>query len=263
DVEQRLPKAIAAANRLRLINSQCEIVAHCVDLGAHNIQSICESADVLVDGCDNFYTRYLTNDFSVKHNIDYVYAGAVSTYGMLALLQPPRACLRCVFPEPPPAEQVPTCSSDGVLGPAIGVIGSLAANLALQSICKADIAQPFINIELWPFRSQLINATPNPACPCCNEHHYRWLDGEQSTAAVSANCDNTEVHFSGSGFIDLMQLGEKYRGSLDELRFSNLCLQFVEDECEIFVFSDRSIHVYNCESIERATQIITNSIGAL
>ena len=138
DAAARTPKAIAAAARLRTINSACVIETHCVDLGAHNIDDICREANVLVDGCDNFFTRYLLNDYSVKHRIDYVYAGAVGTYGMVALLQSSKACLRCVFPEPPAIDQTPTCASAGVLGPAIGVVASLASTLAIQSICKAD-----------------------------------------------------------------------------------------------------------------------------
>lgn len=261
DVARRLPKAVAAAERLHAINSACVIETHCVDLAAHNIDAICQGADVLVDGCDNFFTRYLLNDFSVKNKIDYVYAGAVGTYGMVALLQPSKACLRCVFPEPPPVDQTPTCASAGVLGPAIGVVASLASTLAIQSICKADLPQQFIHIELWPFAAQSINASVNDACECCSKNNFEWLSGQRTTASVTSNCDNTEVHFAGSGTIDLMQLGERFKGGLDELKYSTLCLQFKHDDCEIFIFSDRSIHIYGCDSIERAKSIVSDTVG--
>jgi adenylyltransferase/sulfurtransferase len=261
DAAARTPKAIAAAARLRTINSACVIETHCVDLGAHNIDDICREANVLVDGCDNFFTRYLLNDYSVKHRIDYVYAGAVGTYGMVALLQSSKACLRCVFPEPPAIDQTPTCASAGVLGPAIGVVASLASTLAIQSICKADLPQQFINIELWPFTAQSIHAQANDQCECCAKNNYEWLSGQRTTATIATNCDNTEVHFSGTGDIDLLVLGDKFKGTLDSLSYSTLCFQFQYDSCEIFIFRDRSIHIYGCDSIERAKSIISNTVG--
>ncbi|MBC8371241.1 MAG: ThiF family adenylyltransferase [Planctomycetes bacterium] len=261
DAESRSPKAVAAQQRLAKINSECEIEAHCVDLGAHNIHEICSAADVIVDGCDNFFTRYLINDFSVKHKIAYVYAGAVATYGMLALLDGSNACLRCVFPEPAPIDDTPTCSSSGILGPTIGVIGSAAAALAIQSICNAELPQKFVSIEMWPFNSQSINAAKNKDCPCCAKRQLEWLDQQRCAPLITQNCNQTEVHFSGNGTIDLMQLGDKFKGALNDLSYSNFCLQFTDNNYEIFVFSDRSIHVYNCSSIADAKAVIANTVG--
>jgi adenylyltransferase/sulfurtransferase len=261
DASKRNPKSTAAKSRLTAINQTCKVEAHTVDLGVHNINQLLGTADVIVDGSDNFFTRYLLNDYSVKNKIDYVYAGAVATYGMVALLQSSKACLRCIFPEPPASAQTPTCASAGVLGPAIGVIGSLSATLAMQSVLQADLPQQFVNIELWPYSSQAISATKDPNCPCCAKKEFDWLSGQRTQPLAKINCDKTEVHFHGSGPIDLCELAEKYSGSLNKLQSSEVCLSYHFDECEVFVFNDRSIRVFGCDSIERATNIIANTIG--
>ncbi|MDP6963634.1 MAG: HesA/MoeB/ThiF family protein [Planctomycetota bacterium] len=255
------PKAAAAQDRLSQINPECEIVAHCADLGNHNINQVIAEADIVVDGCDNFYTRYLVNDFCVKNSIPFIYAGAVATYGMVALFKNGKSCLRCLFPEPPPAAQSPTCASAGVLGPTIGVVASTASSLAIKQLVAPNTDSCFITIETWPFETNNIDLPDNSSCPCCNEGKYPWLDGEISHPQASSNCDNTEVHFAGSGFIDLMQLGDKHKGQLDNLVYSNFCLSFCHADSEVMVFSDRSIKVFNCDSIEDATQIIEDTIG--
>jgi len=103
DAEKRLPKAIAAANHLREINSGIEVEPHIIDVNYSTVERLIETCDVVIDGTDNFSTRYLINDACVKHDINWIYGAAVGSYGVTMTIRPHQtACLRCIFEEAPP-----------------------------------------------------------------------------------------------------------------------------------------------------------------
>src|SRR5437868_14931378 len=113
DAYERLPKAVACVNHLALINSEIEAKALIADVNHSNVESIIADADVVLDGTDNFATRYLINDACVKHQINWIYGAAVGSYGVTMTIRPHQtACLRCVFEEAPPAATAPTCDTE-------------------------------------------------------------------------------------------------------------------------------------------------------
>src|SRR5687768_8602139 len=133
DVAAGLPKAIAAKNRLERINSEIEIDAHVTDVDATNIERLLDGVSCLVDGTDNFETRFLLNDAAVKLGIPWVYGGCLGAEGQSLTIVPGKTpCLRCLIPEPPPPGSTPTCDSAGILGTVIGVIASMEANEAIK-----------------------------------------------------------------------------------------------------------------------------------
>src|SRR5262245_8449778 len=128
DVAAELPKAIAAAEHLRRINSQIEIEPVVADVDAGNIMALCDGVDCIVDGTDNFETRFLLNDASLSTKIPWVYGGCIGAEGQsMTILPGETPCLRCLMSEPPPPGTTPTCDTAGILGPIIGVIASLQA----------------------------------------------------------------------------------------------------------------------------------------
>ena len=133
DVAAELPKAVAAAEKLRKINSKVQIESVVADLGPANIETLCAGADVIVDGTDNFQTRFLINDLAVRQDIPWVYGGCLGAQGQTMTILPHQtACLRCLMPECPPPGSVPTCDTAGILGPVVGVIASLEAGEAIK-----------------------------------------------------------------------------------------------------------------------------------
>ncbi len=129
DVASTLPKAVAAAEKLRRVNSAIEIEAVVADVTHANIAQLAADVDVIVDGTDNFATRFLVNDFCVKHDKPWVYGGCIGAEGQSMTINPhDTACLACLLPEPPPPGTTPTCDTAGILGPVVGVIGSIEAN---------------------------------------------------------------------------------------------------------------------------------------
>src|SRR5262245_28493671 len=133
DVAAGLPKAIAAQDRLKRINSTIEIDAIVADVDHTNIERLLEDVDCLIDGTDNFETRFLLNDAAVKLGLPWVYGGCLGAEGQSLTIFPGQTpCLRCLIPEPPPPGTTPTCDSAGIMGTVIGVIASIEANEAIK-----------------------------------------------------------------------------------------------------------------------------------
>src|SRR5215471_9327307 len=135
DAAESLPKAIAAEKRIARINSGVRIRGLVADLTARNIGELFHDVGLILDGTDNFETRYLINDFSVSRGIPWIYGAAVASYGIAMPVIPGHtACLRCVYPDPPSGAQ-PTCETAGVLNVIVSAVASLQVADALKILC--------------------------------------------------------------------------------------------------------------------------------
>src|SRR6266568_861465 len=133
DASERLPKAIACARHVREINSEITVEAEIVDVNHSNIERLIEDCDVVLDGTDNFATRYLINDACIKHNVNWIYGAAVGSYGVTMTIRPHESpCLRCIFTEAPPAASAPTCDTAGVIMPIINIVAAVQVSEALK-----------------------------------------------------------------------------------------------------------------------------------
>src|ERR1700694_5358185 len=133
DALERLPKVIAAANHIREINSDVGVESEIADVNHSNIERLIAGCDVVLDGTDNFATRYLINDACVKHDVEWIYGAAVGSYGVTMTIQPHQTpCLRCVFEEAPPAATAPTCDTAGVIMPIISIVAAVQVSEALK-----------------------------------------------------------------------------------------------------------------------------------
>ena len=199
DVADAMPKAEAARRRIAHINSQVRVTAIVDDLNHGNIARYAAGVDVLVDGLDNFETRYLANDFAVKHGVAYIYGGAVGTVGAAFTILPhttgenapwetvaggSRAtpCLRCLFEEAPPPGAMPTCDTVGVLAPAVTIVASLQVAEALKVLSGNfdRICATFLNVDLWTntiTQLKVGNAYERGDCPCCKHGQFDYLEG--------------------------------------------------------------------------------------
>jgi adenylyltransferase/sulfurtransferase len=211
DVREAIPKAEAARRRLHRVNSAIEITALVDDLNASSIERLAAGADVLVDGLDNFETRYLANDYAVKHGIPYVYGGAVGTAGLAFAVLPHTTdgcapweslpdgnratpCLRCLFEEAPPPGESATCETAGVLGPLVGMIASFEAAEALK-ILTANfdrVCPTLLNLDLASNLALHLNVQRNlddagegDGCPCCVQRDFAYLEGRSGSSATA------------------------------------------------------------------------------
>ncbi len=179
DVDNALPKAEAAARRLAKINSQVEVEPLVVEVTRDNVEEIVGGVDLVLDACDNFETRYLINDACLKHGIPWVYGGAVASYGMSMTIIPHQTpCLRCVFPEVPPAESVVTCATAGVLASIVSIIAALECSEALKLLTgHAQRNQGLIHIDIWENSFEVFSIQREAeGCPACGQGRYEFLD---------------------------------------------------------------------------------------
>lgn len=227
DVAAGLPKAEAARRRLSAINSQVQIDAIVDDINAGNIGRLAEGADLLLDGLDNFETRYLANDFAVRHGVPYVYGAAVGTTGMAFVVLPranghrpweaapggpyATACLRCLFEEAPPPGTSPTCDTIGVIAPAVAIIANFQVAEALKILTGNydRVNRNLLNLDVWENEFMQLRTDPGRLsgdCPCCGERRFDFLDGRAGSAATS---------LCGRNAVQLRQRGASGRADLD------------------------------------------------
>jgi molybdopterin-synthase adenylyltransferase len=173
------------------------------DFNPSTAERYVEGADVVVDGLDNLESRYLLNDVAVMRELPYVYGAAVGTEGMSAVILPNvTPCLRCLFPELPPAGSMATCESAGVLGSMTAMIAAIEVAEAIKIIVGATdaVTRALITIDLWKnqWRQLVTEASRDPECPCCGAKRFEFLDGSRASE-VTVLCGKNTVQFAPFG----------------------------------------------------------------
>jgi adenylyltransferase/sulfurtransferase len=214
DAADEVPKVVAAANRLRSINSTVEITSHVTDVHPGNIEDLLKPGfHLLLDGTDNVQTRYLLNDVSVKHGLPWVYGAAVSTEGRVMSIVPTvTPCLRCVFPKPPSPQELPTCDTAGVLGMGTAIVGAYQAIEALKLLTGAAPSPQIIRLDFWQPRTHVLDLTDarRPDCPCCADCRFDYLNAPSAdSAATLCGRDAVQVRPSSGGQWSLTALAER------------------------------------------------------
>jgi adenylyltransferase/sulfurtransferase len=285
DARDGTPKAAAAAARLARINSGVRIEPHVTDFNSQNAEKLlgldgrhgaardanaAERAGVLLDGTDNFETRYLLNDIAIKHGVPYVYGGAVGTRGMQMTVLPGRtACMRCVFPEAPSPGSVPTCDTAGVLASATGIVANVQAAEAIKILLgRLDLIAPtLLEFDLWTnHRRRLdLSSARDAACPCCGQRRFEYL--ESTAAATVMLCGSSSVQvLSGigqNGGIELDLLAARLASHGEVSRTPHLLRAALRaEQLELTVFRDGRAIVKGTTDTARARAIYARFIGA-
>ena len=264
DAEKRLPKAIAAAAHLRQINSQIEIDPHVTDVNYSNVEQLIDGCDVVIDGTDNFSTRYLVNDACVKHNIIWIYGAAVGSYGVTMTIRPHQtACLRCVFEEAPPAASAPTCDTSGVIMPIINVVSAVQVTETLKLITGRieDLHGSLMQFDVWRNEWRRIGTgAPRQDCPTCGLARYETLSRDAEGAAVLCGRDAIQISPSQPTSINFSSLAERLR-RLGEVKFNEYLLRFKTGSFELTVFRDARSIIRGTDEIAIARSLYAKYIG--
>jgi molybdopterin/thiamine biosynthesis adenylyltransferase len=215
DAAAETPKAVAAAKRLTAVNSTVEIAPLVTDIHAGNIEDLVNRKfDLILDGTDNVQTRYLLNDVSVKHDIPWIYGAAVATEGrVMGIVPRVTACLRCIFPQPPRPQDLPTCDTAGVLGMGAAIVGAYQAIEALRILTGQGGAGTLMRLEFWPPRMHVISTAEAkaPDCPCCGRRAFEFLEARSEDTAVLCGRNAVQVRPVEKIELNLDRLGEKLR----------------------------------------------------
>ena len=272
DVMLNLPKAEAAAAKLRAINSTVTIEPLVADIERTNIETLCEGADLILDGTDNFEVRYLINDVSIKHNIPWVYGGAVGTEGMTMTILPGETpCLQCVFEQSPGPGEVGTCETAGVLGPVVSIVASYQAAEAIKILAGKREAcnRELFTLNVWENTTRRVKIAPlkgrKGKCPACGTRAFEWLAGAHGTQSTSL-CGRNAVQVShrrptGLNFQELAK-ALPATGPVTVNKF--LLKATVADggsDYEFTVFADGRAIIKGTDDVERARALYAKYIG--
>lgn len=239
DAAEGIPKAVAAERRLRAINSGVRVRGIVADLTPANVEEHLAGAGVVLDGTDNFETRYLINDFSIARGIPWIYGAAVGSYGLTMPVIPGRtSCLRCVYPNLPSGAQ-PTCETAGVLASVTAAVASFQAADALKILCgqRHTVRARITTVDVWEGLVRQIDQPPPDAdCPACGRRDFEFLRGERRAPISLCGRNAVQIH-ERSRPLDLQELKNRLT-ELGEVRVNEFALRFSLAPYELTVFPD-------------------------
>jgi molybdopterin-synthase adenylyltransferase len=266
DVAEQLPKAVAAAQKLRKINSEVTVEAVVADVNAGNIERLCDGIDAIVDGTDNFEIRFLINDVAVKHKIPWVYGGCVGAEGQsMTILPGETPCLRCLMQECPPPGTMPTCDTAGILGPIVGVIASIEAIEAIKILSgrREAISRHLTVVELWDSCLRQVNVASlreQVDCPTCRRGEFPWLAGKQGSQ-TAVLCGRNAVQLTQPGVsLSLESLARQLEG-VGEVRRNPFLLRLKVDTYELTIFPDGRAIIGGTSDVAAARTLYAKYIG--
>ncbi|HEU5330827.1 MAG TPA: ThiF family adenylyltransferase [Thermomicrobiales bacterium] len=268
DLAEGTPKALAAAQKLRRINSTVTIEAVVDDANASNITALLDSIDLILDGTDNFETRYLLNDAAVRAGLPWIYGGVLATYGMtMTILPGETACLRCVFPDPPPAGAAPTCETAGVLGPAVAAIAALEATEAIKVLVGAReaINRELLALDVWRLTLDRLPAARQATCPACGDgaHTFPFLDPATASRTVALCGRNAvQITLAPPTTLPLPALAERLR-PVGAVRYNAHLLRFqpVGAGQELVIFPNGRAIVHGTDDPALAKTLYARYVG--
>lgn len=264
DIARRLPKAIAAAEKLRRINSEVTVETLVEDINADGIEALVQDVDLVLDATDNFATRYLLNDACVKHGRPWIYSGVIASYGVtLNVLPGATPCLRCIYPDMPLPGTTATCDTAGILNGIVGVITGVASTEALKILLNSDkISRDMFWIDVWENTSERIELPRYPDCPACGQHQYEFLDTLTGTDTTSlCGRDAVQVRSGKRGEnINLPDLAERLR-PVGQVSFNAYLLRLLVDEYDVTVFPDARAIIKGTDNEMVARSIYARYIG--
>jgi molybdopterin/thiamine biosynthesis adenylyltransferase len=263
DAGQSLPKAVAAENKLRAVNSAIAIEGIVADLTPENALDLLSGFSIILDGADNFETRFLVNDAAVRLGIPWIYAAVVASYGVTMAIEPGRsACLACLVDDSPESGHEQTCDTVGVLNSAAGVIAGLETTAALRRVVDAEAgAGRLISVDVWASRFQILAVPRNPACPVCVQGRLRHLEGKAQPHITLCGRDSVQIH-QRERHLDLSALERVLERSVGEVRGNAYLLRFRIPPYEVTVFADGRAIVKGTQDPAVARSLYARYIGA-
>ena len=241
DALDSLPKAIAAARKISAFNSQMVVEPRVEDLVPSNIEALLEGMDLILDGTDNFETRYLLNDYAVKRSLPWIYAAAVGSYAVTMNIVPgSTACLACIFPDSPHG-MVETCETSGILNSAVNLVASIASTEALKLIVGGvgapSLRRTLLSFDVWTNEHAEISAAkPRPGCRVCTQRDFIHLVGEGRPHITLCGRNSVQIH-ERQRPIDFAEMDRRLQPH-GVVRHNDFVLKFWHDPYELTLFPD-------------------------
>jgi molybdopterin/thiamine biosynthesis adenylyltransferase len=264
DAARGLPKAVAAEAKLRRINSEVRLRALVADVDAETAPDLIRGADLVLDGTDNFETRFLVNDLCVKLGVPWVYGACVSSYGLALLVRPGTTpCLRCVLEEMPPPGSGPTCDTAGVVAPIVHVVAGIQSGEALKMLAGRtdDLLQGIVTVDLWGGIFDLVDLSRRkPSCPACTEGRFDYVRPAGEGAAVLCGREAVQLRAPQGTVVDLSALAGRL-AAVGKVSANDYLVRFTARDAEIVVFRDGRAIVKGVRDASRARSLYAKYVG--
>ncbi|HTE89971.1 MAG TPA: ThiF family adenylyltransferase [Terriglobales bacterium] len=263
DAAESLPKAIAAARKISAFNSQVVIEPHVADVTPSNIATILEGPQLILDGTDNFETRYLINDFAVQQSLPWIYIAAVGSYGVTMNVIPGKtACLACIFPEPPRG-MLETCETAGVLNTAVNWAASVAATEAIKLLLGAEeqLRRTLLSFDLWwNQHAEVAAAHPRVGCRACGERNFLHLAGKDRPQVTLCGRNSVQIH-ERARTVDLAEMSERLKPH-GPVRHNDFVLKFWHEPYEMTLFPDGRAIIKGTTDTTLARSLYARYVGS-
>ncbi len=268
DAQETLPKAVAAERRLRAINSGVSVEGVIADVSPKNAEELLHGFPIILDGTDNFETRFLLNDVAIHLNVPWIYAAVVASYGVTLTVRPGEtACLACALESADGSSSQTngtedTCDTIGVLGAAAGVIASIEAAEAIKLLIgKSEASGGRLNsFDVWTGKFQSVRVARNPECRACVRHDFRYLEGEAQPHLTMCGRDSVQIH-ERRRQLDLSELGKRIAPTVVEVRENGFLLRFRVPPYEMTVFADGRAIIKGTRDTSVARSLYARYIG--
>jgi adenylyltransferase/sulfurtransferase len=239
DAAESLPKAIAATRKIAAFNSQIVVEPQVADLTPDNIAALLEGMQLILDGTDNFETRYLVNDYAVQASLPWIYTAAVGSYGVsLNILPGQTACLACVFPDSP-SGAIETCETSGILNSTVNLAASIAVTEALKLLvgAEAQVRRTLLSFDVWQNeRAEVAAAKPRPGCRTCGLRDFVHLAGEGRPHITLCGRNSVQIHERHRP-LDFVELSQRLSPH-GAVKHNDFVLKFWRDPYEVTLFPD-------------------------
>ena len=239
DAVESIPKALAAARKIAAFNSQIVVEPQVSDLTPANIQALLGGMQLVLDGTDNFETRYLVNDYAVKRSVPWIYAGVVGSYGITMNILPGQtACLACIFPDPPRGT-FETCETAGILNSAVNLVASIQATEALKLLVGAEdkLRQTLLSFDVWKNeQAEVAASTPRDGCRVCGKRAFLYLAGEAQPHITMCGRNSVQIHERHRP-VDFAEVSDRLKPH-GTVRHNDFVLKFWHEPYEMTLFPD-------------------------
>jgi molybdopterin-synthase adenylyltransferase len=263
DAAQSLPKAIAAARKIAAFNSQIVIEPHVEDLVPANVESLLDGMHLILDGTDNFETRYLLNDFAVKTSLPWIYTAAVGSYGVsLNVLPGKTACLACLFPDLPQGA-FETCETAGILNSAVNLAASIAATEAIKLVVGAEerVRRTLLSFDVWTNdRAEVRAEKPRPGCRACAQRDFVHLAGEGRAHITLCGRNSVQIHERHRP-IDFSEVSLRLKPH-GTVRHNDFVLKFWPEPYEMTLFPDGRAIIKGTTDTALARSLYARYVGS-
>ncbi|MCU1219337.1 MAG: UBA/THIF-type binding protein [Candidatus Angelobacter sp.] len=263
DAAESLPKAVAAGRKIAAFNSEVQTTPMVADLTPENIELLLRDTDLILDATDNFETRYLINDFAVKHGRPWIYAAAVAAYAVtMNVLPGETACLACVFPAPPEGT-IETCDTAGILNSAVNLIGSIQATEAIKFLvgAKDKLRRTLLSFDVWSNeQAEIAAGRPRPGCQTCEMHQFIHLAGERRPQITLCGRNSVQIHERNRP-VDFAEMSARL-GTHGTVKYNAFVLKFWRDPYEMTLFPDGRAIIKGTSDTSIARSLYARFVGS-